>query len=314
MSSLQYFQPASDDEAMDLLAASTTPVDSPTQRRFRTELHLGDTFASGRRRPAWVWAVRRGDGPPLGIVAGLGTAYPDERVHVLDYFSAFDDPEAATGLVAWATGEVACDEAAIFAPTGATADDAALSPLVEPLGASGWQILVERRHYEFEATTGLGEGIPTELAFEQLSDPDDPRLVACHRGVMRETLDAHDRALVQRLGFDDACRESLAFLLEADPVECIHLALDRSGAVVGMVSGLVMPTGRAFVLFVGVPYEARGHGHGRQLLAWQTRRLIDGGALTLIADTDNENVPMARAFADVGWPQTETRIDLVQRT
>ncbi len=261
-----------------------------------------------------MWAVRRGDGPPLGIVAGLGTAYPDERVHVLDYFSAFDDPEAATGLVAWATGEAACDEAAIFAPTGATADDATLSPLVVPLRASGWQLLVERRHYEFEATIGLGEGIATELAFEQLSDPDDPRLVACHRGVMRETLDAHDRALVQRLGFDDACRESLAFLLEADPVECIHLALDRSGAVVGMVSGLVMPTGRAFVLFVGVPCEARGHGYGRQLLAWQTRRLIDGGALTLIADTDNENVPMARAFADVGWPQTETRIDLVQRT
>jgi len=61
-----------------------------------------------------------------------------------------------------------------------------------------------------------------------------------------------------------------------------------------------------------VPYEARGHGYGRQLLAWQTRRLIDGGALTLIADTDKENVPMARGFADVGWPQTETRIDLVQ--
>src|SRR3954447_5702024 len=107
MSSLQFFQPASDDEAMDLLAASTTPFDSPTQRRFRTELHLGDTFASGRRRPAWVWAVRRGGAggggggrrgppPPLGIVAGLGTAYPDERVHVLDYFSGFDDPEAAT--------------------------------------------------------------------------------------------------------------------------------------------------------------------------------------------------------------------------
>jgi hypothetical protein len=33
--------------------------------------------------------------------------------------------------------------------------------------------------------------------------------------------------------------------------------------------------------------------------------------LALIADTDHDNVPMARAFSDVGWPQTETRIDLV---
>ena len=31
----------------------------------------------------------------------------------------------------------------------------------------------------------------------------------------------------------------------------------------------------------------------------------------VIADTDNANLPMARAFAYVGWPQTETRIDLV---
>jgi hypothetical protein len=34
-------------------------------------------------------------------------------------------------------------------------------------------------------------------------------------------------------------------------------------------------------------------------------------ATTLIADTDNTNVPMAKAFSSVGWIQTETRIDLV---
>ena len=32
----------------------------------------------------------------------------------------------------------------------------------------------------------------------------------------------------------------------------------------------------------------------------------------LIADTDNQNVPMAKAFAEVGWPQTETRRDFVR--
>jgi ribosomal protein S18 acetylase RimI-like enzyme len=73
-----------------------------------------------------------------------------------------------------------------------------------------------------------------------------------------------------------------------------------------------MSSGRAFVLFVGVCREHRGRGFGRELLAWQTRELIASGATVLIADTDNTNVPMARAFADVGWPQTETRIDLVR--
>ena len=40
--------------------------------------------------------------------------------------------------------------------------------------------------------------------------------------------------------------------------------------------------------------------------------LAASGATVLVADTDNSNPPMARAFADVGWPQTETRIDLVR--
>ena len=78
------------------------------------------------------------------------------------------------------------------------------------------------------------------------------------------------------------------------------------------MSGLARPNGRAFILFVGVAHDHRGHGYGRQLLAWQTRRLLEAGATVLIADTDNQNVPMAKAFADVGWPQTETRLDFVR--
>ena len=77
---------------------------------------------------------------------------------------------------------------------------------------------------------------------------------------MRATLDAHDAALVERVGFEEASRESLASLLDSDPVECLRLATDRTGELVGMVSGRVMPNGRAFVLFVGVCCDQRGHG------------------------------------------------------
>ncbi len=112
------------------------------------------------------------------------------------------------------------------------------------------------------------------------------------------------------MGFDAACTESLAFLLDSDPVDSIHLGyhMDRP---VGMVSGRVLSSGRGFVLFVGVAESYRGYGYGAELLAWMTRRLIGAGAVTLIADTDNDNVPMASAFARIGWPQTEKRIDLV---
>jgi hypothetical protein len=312
--SLQFYSPASDDEAIDLLSASPLPVDSPTQHRYRSDLHLQDTFAKGRRRPAWVWAVRYDESqPPLGVAAALGSA--QGRAQVLDYFGVPEDPAVAEALLAHATREAVAagaDEACIFAPAGWGLDHAGLATLARPLTAAGWQLLVERRHYEFDPDPDLAQDRVTRLTFEQLTDPADPRLVACHREVMRETLDAHDLALVERLGFDEACRESLAFLLDSDPVDCLHLALDGDGEVVGLVSGLSMPTGRAFVLFVGVVHGHRGHGYGCELLAWQTRRLIDQGSVTLIADTDNNNVPMARAFADVGWPQTETRIDLVR--
>ncbi|MGI8522206.1 MAG: GNAT family N-acetyltransferase, partial [Nocardioides sp.] len=296
---MHLFTPASVDEAIDLLTTSAMPVDSPTQRRLRTVEHLHDTFGSGRRRPAWVWALRDGaDGPPLGVVAALGSAYDadEQRAFVLDHFGLPDDPELAHRLLGAATDaalSVGVEEAGIFAPTDHGVDSPELLALTEPLRAAGWRLLVERRHYEFEPTPDAGEAHPTELTFEQLTDPGDPRLAQVHRELMRETLDAHDQALVERLGFEEACRESLAFLLDADPVDRIHLAHDPSGTPVGIVSGLVVPSGRAFVLFVGVAHDHRGHGYGRELLAWQTRRLLAGGALTLIADTDHANVPMA---------------------
>jgi len=313
LSSLSFFHPASVEEAHTLLATSRMPVDSLTQRRIRSDDNLAEYFAAGRRRPEWVWGVRRdGDPAVLGVVAAFGT--PDGRL-LLDVFGVPADPDAARGLVARATADalaLADDvEVCVFAPAGTSLGEASLARLAGPLAEAGWGLLVERRHYEFEPQPGLAANESTALTFEQLRDATDPRLAACHREVMRDTLDAHDRELIERLGFDAACVESLNSLVTAEPVDRIHLAFDPDGDVAGMVSGFVQPNLRSVVAFVGVPHDHRGHGYGRQLLAWQTQRLLAGGATTLIADTDNENLPMARAFADVGWEQTETRIDLV---
>ncbi len=309
---LHFYSPTTDDEAIGLLTSAAVPLDSPTQHRFRTDMHLLDAFGTGRRRPDWVWAVRDESGG-LGVVAALGADTPSEQAYVLDFFALPDDPGVAGDLIGRATeGLLAAggEEACIYAPPGTAYDASELQPLVGALTDAGWRLFVERRHYEFEPPARLGDDQPTGLSFTRVTDPDDPALASCHREVMRETLDAHDADGIARLGFDAACAESLAYLLEADPVECIHLARNDSGALVGMTSGRTMPTGRGFVLFVGVALGHRGHGYGRELLAWQTRQLLAEGATVLIADTDNANAPMARAFADVGWPQTETRIDL----
>jgi ribosomal protein S18 acetylase RimI-like enzyme len=246
------------------------------------------------------------------VVAALGS--PGGAANVLDHFGLPADTDHARALLRHATRAaraVGVEEAVVFAPAGHTLDSAAARPLAGALAAAGWRLLVVRRHYEFEPAAGLAEGLSTGLRFERLMAADDPRLAEVHRQVMDETLDEHQRSLISRMGFDAACDAALQGLLEADPVDCIRLAVDDTGAAVGMVSGLTVSTGRGFVLFVGVAREHRGRGYGRQLLAWMTRELLAEGALTLIADTDHDNVPMGAAFEAVGWPQTETRIDLV---
>ncbi len=312
LSSLEIFCPASVHEAIAILETSPMLVDSPTQRRYRTRPHLSTAFASGRRKPEWVWAARAEDGTVVGHVAALSQSGPAPEI--LEHFGLPADPAQARELIARATDaarSLGVKDAGIFAPPGATIADPVLQPLVGALCEAGWMLLVERRHYEFEPSPELGQNIETRLRMEQLHDPADPRLAAVHREIMRGTLDAADAADIQRLGFDAACDKTLASMLNADPVDCIRLAFDEAGKPVGMVSGVVTGSGRAYVWFVGVVAASRGRGFGRELLAWMTRLLIAQNATVLIADTDNANLPMAKAFSSVGWIQTETRIDLV---
>jgi GNAT superfamily N-acetyltransferase len=321
LSSLTFFHPASVDEAHALLATSPMPVDSLTQRRIRSAENLTGYLTSGRRRPEWVWAVARTDGAGQHgrpEVVGVVGAFGAHGVFLLDVFGMPDDPDVARALVARVTDDALAEhdpvEVCLFAPPGMTVQDAALAPVIEPLRDAGWRLLVERRHYEFDPEPGLAAAERSGLVLERLRDADDPRLAACYREIMRDTLDVHDRELVERLGFDAACADSLSDMVGDQPVDRIHLASDERGAVVGMVAAFVHPNGRGVLWFVGIARDHRGHGYGRQLLAWQTRQLLADGATTLIADTDNDNVPMARAFADVGWPQTETRIDMVHQS
>ncbi|MEP7332619.1 MAG: GNAT family N-acetyltransferase [Terracoccus sp.] len=310
------FRPTSVEEAVAIVAGLAPPLDSPTQHRLRTRRHLDDAFGSGRRRPEWVWAARNAAGTVTGGLAGIGSQ--QGAPFGIDVMSLPPDPNEAARLVRWALVEArkhGFEEVSVFAPPDAGAHDARVAPSTAALADAGWRVFVERCHYEFapaDQHSGAGDPRPS-LSLEQVTDAADPRLVAVHRDVMAGTLDAHDAGTVGRVGFDAACTEALAYLLESDPVECIRLAYDDETRVVGLVSLLAMPGGRSFVLFVGVAREYRGHHYGAQLVRLATRSLVADGATLLIADTDTTNAPMVGAFAEAGWPRTETRIDYVPR-
>ena len=101
-------------------------------------------------------------------------------------------------------------------------------------------------------------------------------------------------------------------LIEADPIEAVRFAV-IDGRDAGVVVWNLLANGFGVVAFVGVDPDARGRGLARAMVAEATAALLDGGAHTLIADTDDVNVPMRRAFAAAGWEPTEARIDLTLR-
>lgn len=312
MRSSTIFSPTSIQEAIDILQNSAMPVDSPTQRRYRTSAHLDTSFSSGRRKPEWVWAARAPDGKVLGHVAALSQSC--QAPEILEHFGLPSDPMLSRELFICATGaarSLGVKDAGIFAPPGTTISEPIIKPLAGSLLEAGWKLLVERKHYEFQPSPELGQGIDTRLRLEQLHDPTDHRLTTVYREIMRDTLDATEAAAIQHFGFEVACKQSLASMLEADPVDCIRLAFDDAGKPVGMVSGVATQSGRGYVWFVGVAAACRGKGYGRELLASITHELIAQNATIMIADTDNSNLPMVKAFSDVGWIETETRIDLV---
>lgn len=308
MTSNDLVQATNAQDAIDLMLSAPLMFDSPTNHRLRDRAVLEHAFAAGRRRPEWVWAARD-DRRVLAAVAGMAIG----DAVVLDHWGA-DNPDnlglpllAATQTLHTVPGSEAC----LFLPATASMNDPAVSPWLDTLSRNGWKLLVQRRHYETNATPALAVENSSTLRLEQLSGPDDSRLPLLFRGILHGSLDAHDVQLVNRMGLDDAADQAVADLLEADPWQCIRLAFDGGSEPVGMVSWVSLPSQRGYVNHIGVAAPARGHGYGRQLLAQATSVLIAEGSKVLIADADATNHPMAEAFDHVGWTVTETRLDFV---
>lgn len=302
--------PASTDEAIRWLRAGTMTIDTPANRaRLRPEA-LRRTFALGHRRADLVWAATEGE-----RVLGLVAARDFGRARLIDVLCLPDDPGASAALLRRATEwALPSDEAEVSfgAPADDPLGDVRVRAVLEPLAALGWRVLVTRRHYELPASALVARAVPA-LRLERAAPGDEQRLEALLELVLDGSLDVRDRRSVAELGLEGAARRFARELVATDPIECIRFATHDAPdgrRDLGLVSWLTTPSGHGFVLQVGVAAAARGRGLGRDLVAAATADLLASGAHTLIADTDDDNVPMQRAFAAEGWHATEARVDL----
>ena len=298
--------PASIDEAKRWLLAGAFTIDTPANRARLAPDAIDRTFERDHRRPELVWAATEGD-----TVLGLVAARDFGAARLIDVLCLPDDHDASAALLRQATEwALPSEEAEVSfgAPAEAPLGDAAVRAVLSLLEAAGWRLLVTRRHYELPAAALTARATPG-LRLERAGEGDEDRLVSLLERVLPDSLDARDQAAVAEHGLEIAAQRWARELLHADPMECIRFAVD-DGRDLGLVSWLTLPSGTGLVVQVGVAEGARGRGLGRELVAAATAALLAEGAHTLVADTDDANVPMQRAFAAEGWQATEARIDL----
>lgn len=318
MEELVLFTAESADQARELLANSTPPNSSFTQQRNFSAEQIDRSLATGSRKPNWVWGARNPNGEILAVVAGWGAA-ARKTPFILDFLDLPSDrPDVAVALLNRAVDESAeagraTIEVIHFLPTESELTNPEVAGLFDILTKSGFRMLVRRHRYRLEVLTAKITIPPTKLRFDSVERADDPRLPAIMAEILVGSLDAHDVDALRRGNIETVAVETVREFLEFDPYESWYLAIDPEDNIVGLViGGLRGSPERATASFIGVSHRFRGHGYAAQQLGWITKKLIGDGAIFIVAETDDDNFPMAAAFTRIGYPHTESRIDLVR--
>jgi GNAT superfamily N-acetyltransferase len=317
MSAFTISTPTSIEQARVLLLAAAPPNESFTQLSNFSEEKIDRALRLKFRRPAWVWFAADRNGTVLGVVAGWGAA-ARATADILDFLDLPENPEIAHALLERAVADSRepgrhSFEVIHFLPSEARLEDPPLANLIATLAASGFRMLVRRHRYRLSVQSAAITIPDTELTFEAIAGPDDPRLLQVMREILVGSLDAHDVAALAKGDVDTVAGETVTEFLGYDPADSFFLAIDPAGAVVGLVVGGLRGSPEIGVAsFIGVSSLHRGRGYAAQLLGWITARVIGDHAQFVIGETDDDNFPMAATFTRVGYPHTESRIDFVR--
>ncbi|MEU1688234.1 GNAT family N-acetyltransferase [Micromonospora sp. NPDC005707] len=266
---------------------------------------LGETYAGGGFRPEWTWVALR-DGEV--VARAVWWAGPDDPAPLALRWFDFTDARAAVELLRAAPLRA---EYSILLPYGWRQDPAVRAQAqarIDAATAAGMRVLVERYRYHWTPGCGL-PARPGRLEFRP--EPDDAVILDVLRRIGEGSLDAHFRAAAAAHSPLAAAQEELEQLRwMPSPRDWWRMAFTPGGEPVG----LVVPThnqAHHIVGFVGVLPGQRGHGYAFDLLVEGTHLLVEAGADTIVAATDQGNAPMAATFTRAGYPVEWERIDLV---
>ncbi|WP_405900519.1 GNAT family N-acetyltransferase [Streptomyces sp. NBC_00727] len=313
------------DAQLDL---SIRPLNGPEELELFLELpyvldhELADDLATGRRRPEWMWVALRGE----RVVARIAWWSRDgEAPLLLDVFDLDDTlplaerEEAGLRLVETATAAVVPartprPEYGRFVPADWREDPAvreAVEARVRVMERTGARMLVERLRLEWRPGTPV-PAASGRLRFRPVTGRED--LLALMTPVMEGTLDAHGQQdLASGLSAREAAEKHYdeEFAGYTTPREWWRVAELPDGEPVGFV----IPARNSYnpiIAYIGVLPAHRGHGYIDDILAEGTRVLAGQEDVVRVrASTDLGNVPMAKAFARLGYINFERSFDMV---
>lgn len=265
-------------------------------------------LATGEYRPEHTWAAIRD-----GVVVARAcwwTGPGDERPASLDWIEAEPGPQQidlSTRLLLAAHDTMRNDEGRrpdchLFLPPGWRDHEVlriAGEARLQAAQNAGLTPFVERFSYSWSAKR---DGLPARSERLEFRPADDREILAVLRQLLVGTLDAHSRRDVAAYGIERAAELQLTGLhWFPSPREWWQLAYTGSGELVGVIipaRNYTMPT----IGYLGVVPGQRGRGYVNDLLAemaWRLSQLAPGEDVG--ADTDLDNVPMAKAFTRAGF-------------
>ena len=255
-----------------------------------------------RRRPEWLWVALRRD----HLVARVAwwAAGEGKEPYAMDIFDT-EDVDTGVRLLGAAMAGMPRTPYIRFVPPDWRESGA---PWLTALERTGARLFVERLRLEWLPGTPIPE--PSgRLRFRPVGERAE--LVDLLTRVLDGTLDAHSRRdLADRTPQEVAASQyDEEFPGYSGPREWWRIATTPDGEPIGFV----IPSRNAYnaiIAYIGVVPEHRGRGYVGEILAEGTRILAAAGVPRIRAATDIDNVPMARAFARLGYTTIEHQVDM----